>query len=99
MWGKEYRNPSAKSGSVICEGEHFTLKRRQDIIGATNCICRSQIFIYKYIYINFLIHSVIVMSDVLGFSKAALMWENSFKLGWVLCTWKIHRLSMVQYRQ
>ena len=38
------------------------------------------LYIYTYIY-NFLIHSVIVMSDVLGFSKAALMWENSFKLG------------------
>ena len=40
------------------------------------------IYIYIYIrYINFLIHSVIVRSDVLGLSKAALMWENLRKLG------------------
>ena len=31
-----------KSGSANCEAEIFTFKTKQDIIGATNCICRSQ---------------------------------------------------------
>ena len=30
-----------KSGSAICKGENFTFKRKQDIIGAANCICRN----------------------------------------------------------
>ena len=30
------------SVSAICEGEDFTFKRKQDIIGATSCVCRSQ---------------------------------------------------------